>query len=432
MAAGRAARLVVSAIVVTAALSVPGVSSPAPAQATCGTRWTSRVRPPTSIRVLRTASGRVETVAFKRYVGEVMASGEWPSYLPMAELEAGAVAVKQYAWYYALEGHHRSWYRTASGICYDVRDDTNDQLFRPAAAEPTAKQLRAVELTWGSSLRKHGRFFLTGYRPGTAWRCAADANGWRLFARSVRDCAARLGWSRTRIQRAYYSPGLAFVWAPGSAGLLPEPGRPRTRLVRWSTYPDAPAVVWWRAPEDAGEVVAYQLQRRRGTRPWRTVELADPLATSVHVPLLGDRRHQFRVRARTADGAGSWQVSRRLTVRLRQPGVAAFDGEAWTSVADATAVSGSLRSTSASSHRVRLRFTGRAVAYLAPTGPGAGPVRILVKGREVARVDLAAEAASPRRLVWVRTWRRSAERRVVVESLVDGARVDVDGFLVLR
>jgi hypothetical protein len=141
-----------------------------------------------------------------------MASGEWPSSFPQPRLRLGPA--KQYAWYYALKGHHRSWYRTRSGVCYDVRDDTVDQLYRPGGGAPTARQWRAVDATWGLSLRKNGRFFLTGYRAGSASRCAADANGWRLYARSMRDCAGRLGWSRQRIQRAYYAPNMAFAWMP--------------------------------------------------------------------------------------------------------------------------------------------------------------------------------------------------------------------------
>ena len=175
------------------------------------TGWSSKVVPPKRIRVLRTHSGRIETVAFRRYVAEVMASGEWPNRLHHATLEVGAVATKQYAWYYALKGHHRSGFRRG-GRCYDVRDDTQDQLYRPERARPTKRQQRALSATWDLSLRKNGRFFLTGYRAGSSRRCAADANGWKLYARSVQACA-RKGWSRQRVQRAYLSPNLSFVWS---------------------------------------------------------------------------------------------------------------------------------------------------------------------------------------------------------------------------
>ena len=79
--------------------------------------------------------GRVQRVPFRRYVAEVMASGEWPSRLHMVTLEAGAVATKQYAWYYAMNGHHRPDYRH-DGRCYDVRDDTSGPALPPGAGTP--------------------------------------------------------------------------------------------------------------------------------------------------------------------------------------------------------------------------------------------------------------------------------------------------------
>jgi hypothetical protein len=206
---------------------------PAPAAAACGTNWASKKEPPPTIRVLRTQTGRVEKVDFKRYVVVVMASGEWPTTMPKALLEAGALATKQYAWYYALKGNHRAEYRTASGACYDVRDDSVDQVYRPERAEPTKKQSAARDALWGLSLRKRDRFFLTGYRQGSATKCEADADSWRLYARSARDCVKRLDYDSERVLRAYYQPGLTFVWAPGTdpeASALPATEAPDDRL----------------------------------------------------------------------------------------------------------------------------------------------------------------------------------------------------------
>ena len=63
--------------------------------------WNSTTRPPDWIRVLRVRTGRIESVEFRKYVVTVMGK-EWPSYLPQAVVEAGAVAVKQYAWFHAM------------------------------------------------------------------------------------------------------------------------------------------------------------------------------------------------------------------------------------------------------------------------------------------------------------------------------------------
>lgn len=198
------------------ALLVTLLAAPEPVAAACGTEWTSRTEPPPKILVLRSGTGNVQEVDFKRYVAVVMASGEWPTTLHRAVLEAGAQAVKQYAWYYALKGNHRAGYSSPGGRCYDVRDDSRDQVFRPESAEPTEKQKAARDRLWGLSLRKRDRFFLAGYRGGTATECAADADGWRLYTSSARDCAKRLDYDGLRILEAYYSPGLEFVWADGS------------------------------------------------------------------------------------------------------------------------------------------------------------------------------------------------------------------------
>ncbi len=196
--------LVIAATLATTAIPVVAVN---PAEAAC-TRWTSRVDPPPSIRVLRTATGKVQTVDFRYYVNVVMAA-EIPSSWPLAMLRANALAVKQYAWYYVL--HHRSWYVTGSGACYDVKDSTTDQVYNPARYAPTYRHKYAVSTTWTLSIRKYSAFILTGYRAGTWVRCGADRDGRRLFQRSAYDCARR-GYTRKQILALYYGPGYSEVW----------------------------------------------------------------------------------------------------------------------------------------------------------------------------------------------------------------------------
>ena len=208
--------IVLTAVVAVFVGLLIGAADPPPAHAACGTNWQGKKEPPESIRVLRTATGKVEEVGFKRYVAVVMASGEWPSSLPVAQPEAGALATKQYGWYYALEGNHRDDYRNASGNCYDVRDDSKDQVYRPETAEPTEKQKTARDQLWGLSLRKNDKFFITGYRQGSATKCAQDHDEWRLYATSAQDCAERLDYDSIEILHAYYSPKLTQVWAPGT------------------------------------------------------------------------------------------------------------------------------------------------------------------------------------------------------------------------
>ena len=193
----------IAAVLAVSSLVTPIVPPAVAAAGDSCTGWESRRTPPQTIRVLMTHSGRVLQVPFRSYVARVMASGEWPSRLPRALLVAGGFAAKQYAWYYALKGHHRDSYRTRSGVCYDVRNDTNDQLFY-RGADPTRKQREALAKLWTVSLRRGDRFILTGYRAAShSDLCARDADGWHLFARSAAHCA-RQDLSGMEILRRYY------------------------------------------------------------------------------------------------------------------------------------------------------------------------------------------------------------------------------------
>lgn len=405
-------RLVVGAVALTTLTGLGnfGDAPPTVAAGSC-TGWTSKSVPPRTIRVLRTNSGRVQTVPFRSYVAEVMASGEWPSRLHRTTLEAGAVATKQYAWYYALKGHHRSGYRR-NGRCYDVRDDTRDQLFRPDRARPTKRQLRAVAATWDLTLRKNGRFFLTGYRAGTASRCAADANGWKLYARSVQACAQK-GWSRQRVQRAYLSPNLTFVW---SSRVVPAVRRPRVRLRVGNRVPSETATVSWRAKTKASKVRRFEVQRRVGHGAWRRVRLESSTARRADMPVKRGQTARFRVRAVDDKGRrGAWAYSTKRKATLR--------GDVGRILEPAVRASGARP-------RAKLRFRGHAVALVATTGPGMGTARVLLNGRRVATVDLSSATSKPRTIVWARNL--DGRRRGTISVVSSGGRVHFGGFLVLR
>jgi hypothetical protein len=406
----------------------------------CG-QWQSKVHPPTSIRVLRTASGRVEEVQFATYVATVMASGEWPSWLPRAALEVGATAVKQYAWYYLLDGHHRASYRTSAGDCYDVRDDTSDQLYRPETADPTQKQLEALAVTWGLSLRKNDHFFLTGYRYGSDVGCARDTDGWRLYEQSVERCA-REGWSRDRILEAYFAPSLRSVWEPGSEAPASERGdrrapvvfAPRVRLRRGSTLGEATGQLRWDGADAGSGVAAYRVEQRTGSGDWVGLELARPKARKLKVTLDPGRPSQFRVQA--LDDAGNlseWVSSSAVTPKIRETEAARMGGR-WRLVRQAQASGGSLRSARRSGATLSFGFTGSAVGIVAPTGPGHGVMRIRVAGAVVARIDLGRMPEGDQQLVWSRDWPTARARRigVVVTKTPKGSSVDVDAFIVLR
>lgn len=209
------ARVVGALVAVAMLFPAVAITAPEPVAAGSCTGWTSTVVPPDTIRVLR-KDGVVETVAFKRYVRKVMASGEWSPSLPKALLRAGAQATKQFAWYHSLKGNHRSSYVTASGKCYDVTATTKDQLYKPGARVYRAHR-RASNAIWDLSLHRNNKFILTPYRAGTVKKCAADVDGKRLYARSARRCANQ-GWSANKILRTYYTGDYQVALVSGPVG----------------------------------------------------------------------------------------------------------------------------------------------------------------------------------------------------------------------
>ncbi|MDQ6682469.1 MAG: hypothetical protein M3Y88_04255 [Chloroflexota bacterium] len=189
------------AAVALLAAAAPNVAPPIAAASCSG--WVSELTPPPSIRVYRVATGAVETVDFRRYVKNVL-SREWIGSWSAASLQAGTVAVKSYAWYQVL---HWRGFTNAAGQCLDVRDDGYDQVYDPSA--PTwSTAAAAVDATWATRVLKDGRLFPTYYnagRPGE--RCAANANGWRMYQWGTQACGLD-GHAASAILAAYYYPGL--------------------------------------------------------------------------------------------------------------------------------------------------------------------------------------------------------------------------------
>ena len=201
-------RRVAAFLVLTTTLWLPTVTAPPVTQAASCTGWASTRVPPPSIRVLRTATGRVQSVNFRTYVQRVL-DVEWPSNWPAAALEVGAIAAKQYGWYYTMS------YRggTAHGLCYDVVDNTNDQIYRDIT--PASVFVTAVDATWQTTITRNGAFVLTGYRSGdttASLGCGDDSDGYHLFQHSSYHCAVD-GRTVDEILAIYFGPGVE-VWRP--------------------------------------------------------------------------------------------------------------------------------------------------------------------------------------------------------------------------
>jgi Stage II sporulation protein len=216
------------------------------------TPWSSTRIPPTTIRVSRTTgphAGTVETVDFRTYVGVVLAA-EWSSSWPVPTLQSGAVAIKEYAWYYVMNSRGYS----VGGNCYDVIDNNNDQIYYPEGRTPTAGELAAIDATWYESITKNGALIMTGYRTGSSGACGFDADGGHLYQASSYSCAVG-GMSADQILQVYYGPNLTILKPPGKPGVVFEtPGSGNGTGMVTST--GSATVAWTEEPADGTTIVS--------------------------------------------------------------------------------------------------------------------------------------------------------------------------------
>ena len=217
---------------VTAGSALPGHGLvPRAAAASCS-GWTSNSVPPPTIRVFRHASGNVETVDFRAYTKNVL-SREWIASWTTESLRSGALAVRNYAWYQVL--HWRGG-TNAGGQCFDLRDDTWDQVYDPS--RPTySTAAAAVDATWVTLVLKAGAIFPTYYNAGAAGEaCGANANGWKAFQWGTQACGLA-GMTASQIIQAYYYPGVTVSGAGPATTPSPPPSPPPTPSPSQSPFP---------------------------------------------------------------------------------------------------------------------------------------------------------------------------------------------------
>jgi hypothetical protein len=136
--------------------------------------------PPATIKVARrignSPSGRiyrVDTVDFRTYCVRVL-SHEWAPATSFSSeaLKAGALAVKDYGWYWATHTTKLVDVRAAGA---DVDDTVNYQVYMDSDYGP--KYWAAVDAVWGLAMTRGGSIFQASYRAGTY---TGEANGWYM------------------------------------------------------------------------------------------------------------------------------------------------------------------------------------------------------------------------------------------------------------
>lgn len=165
---------------------------------------------PATIRVYRSASGTVEVVSFRDYLKHVLPN-EWIPTWSTASLQAGAMAVKSYAWYWVSSGGKQA------ALGADVKDNTDDQVYDPNISYSTTDA--AVDATYQYAMTISGSLFQAQYCAG---RYGPDPTGdcpWQgpYMTQWGSSYHSDQGRSWSWIVRFYY-PGVVISPSPPGAG----------------------------------------------------------------------------------------------------------------------------------------------------------------------------------------------------------------------
>jgi parallel beta-helix repeat protein len=194
-----------------------------------------------------------------------------------------------------------------------------------------------------------------------------------------------------------------------------------------------PARISWASTPGA---FGYQLQLQVVGGSWSTVKLGSEMSLYGNVQLKDARTYKARTRVKLATGAWSaWRYSPEIkSGRVGEANPAITYQGSWSTKASDGAIGGEVRSSSTAGARATYGFTGRAVAWVAPRGPGYGSAEVWVDGVKRATVDLRRDAFEPRRLAFYWAWASAGWHTIQIRVLGTAGhpRVDIDAFTILR
>jgi hypothetical protein len=223
------------------------------------------VFPPTNVQ-------RIDRMPFIDYVRNVLPN-EWSADWPDASLDAGAVAVSQYAWAEAFV--KQKW--RAQGYQFDVVDSTCDQVYKDRdTTRDYTRTDAAVARMWGTILTRGDRLITTYYRAKDSQCRSRDCMGqWGTYN------LAKQGLSGLQILFYYYN------------------GSGSNALTAYGTTPKLSGLVLQRSPDITvwpGRTQTLSVRLRNGgTATWQKnvthLAIIDPKAakpTTINSPLVNE------------------------------------------------------------------------------------------------------------------------------------------------
>ncbi|MFN8518016.1 MAG: S8 family serine peptidase [Chloroflexota bacterium] len=206
--------------------------------------------------------------------------------------------------------------------------------------------------------------------------------------------------------------------------------RPRITFGKGGTFDGSATVrIIWSATDLVSGVERTDLQRQRNGGWVRVARAQGSGAVALTLGKGTSARFRIVARDRAGNVAASSVVSTRLLVRDSSASRVTWSGP-WRTRHVSSASGRSVRTARGAGAQATLQFTGRAVAVVAPRGPGRGAIDVTIDGRQVATVDLSASRTQPRRIVYASGALSSGDHVISVRTRTAGT--ELDAILVLE
>jgi subtilisin family serine protease len=194
----------------------------------------------------------------------------------------------------------------------------------------------------------------------------------------------------------------------------------------------------WAAATDPSDPIArYEVQRsvNGGAFGW-TVATSGSARWVSYSGLSFGAQHRFRIRAQDTDGSWSaWATSGPTTpLAISDRSSLVTYSRYWWRYDSPASTGGGITSSRLAGATATHRFTGRAIAIVAPTNVSRGRMSVYIDGVYKATVDLYSSTTTYRKVVYSASWATSKTRTIELRVAGTSGRptVSLDGFVVLR
>lgn len=216
----------------------------------------------------------------------------------------------------------------------------------------------------------------------------------------------------------------------------PVVAKPVSSVQLHATLGAGSSFISWSGSDGQSGIASFELQKSSAGGTWQAVPLPSVTSTSVALRLATNTSVQFRVRATdNANNTSGWMTGPVFTPVIYQNTANAlrYSGK-WIRVRDPKSSGGSHAYNRTKGSKVRLSFTGRTIAYVAPVDSHRGSADIIVDGVLVATISLYSSVAKHAQVLFVRNWSTVGSHTIVIRNRGTSGRprIDLDALVVYQ